>query len=64
MIDKIDEKIIKLYRSVTGRIPSDIELEKLKDQITDIYLKKLEDQIREIPEYYYWTHNRFKHLLT
>jgi KDO2-lipid IV(A) lauroyltransferase len=30
-------------------------------QITDIYLSKLEKQIREIPEYYYWTHNRFKH---
>ena len=25
------------------------------------HVKKLEKQIREIPEYYYWTHNRFKH---
>ncbi len=30
-------------------------------QITDIFLKKLEKQIREKPEYYLWTHNRFKH---
>ena len=31
-----NEKIIKLYRSVTGRIPSDIELEKLKDYLNEV----------------------------
>lgn len=30
-------------------------------QLTDIFLKKLEKQIRKKPEYYFWTHNRFKH---
>jgi len=30
-------------------------------QLTDIYLKKLEKQIRRQPEYYLWTHRRFKH---
>ncbi|MCH1558151.1 MAG: hypothetical protein L7R87_03455 [Flavobacteriaceae bacterium] len=25
-------------------------------------MKKLEEQIRNKPEYYYWTHNRFKHM--
>lgn len=29
--------------------------------ITDIYIDKVEKQIRENPEYYFWTHNRFKH---
>ena len=29
--------------------------------ITDKYLELLEEQIREKPEYYLWTHNRFKH---
>jgi len=31
-------------------------------QITDKFINILESQIRENPEYYFWTHNRFKHL--
>ena len=30
-------------------------------KLTDIYLDKVEKQIRKQPEYYFWTHNRFKH---
>lgn len=30
-------------------------------QLTDIFIEKLEKQIRRKPEYYFWTHNRFKH---
>ncbi|MEZ4839995.1 MAG: lipid A biosynthesis acyltransferase [Flavobacteriaceae bacterium] len=30
-------------------------------QLTDNFLKKAEDQIIETPEYYLWTHKRFKH---
>lgn len=30
-------------------------------QITDIFLGLVEDQIREVPEYYLWTHKRWKH---
>jgi len=30
-------------------------------EITDIFLKLVEDQIREAPEYYLWTHKRWKH---
>lgn len=30
-------------------------------QITDIFLDKIEEQIREKPEYYFWSHNRWKH---
>lgn len=30
-------------------------------QITDIFLGLVEDQIREAPEYYLWTHKRWKH---
>lgn len=29
--------------------------------VTDTFLKLLEEQIREAPEYYLWTHKRFKH---
>ncbi len=31
-------------------------------EITDIFLDKLEKQIRNKPEFYFWTHKRFKHL--
>ncbi len=35
---------------------------KFKDyEITDIFLQKTEKQIRKNPEYYFWTHKRFKH---
>ena len=31
-------------------------------QITDMFLSALEKQIRANPEYYFWTHKRFKHM--
>ena len=31
-------------------------------QITDIFLKLVEQQIHEAPEYYLWTHKRWKHM--
>ncbi len=31
-------------------------------QITDKFIKILEGQIRKNPEFYFWTHNRFKHV--
>jgi len=30
-------------------------------QLTDIFLEKVEKQIRTKPEFYFWTHKRFKH---
>lgn len=30
-------------------------------EITDTYIKKVEEQILEAPEYYLWTHKRWKH---
>ncbi|WP_372767962.1 lysophospholipid acyltransferase family protein [Lutibacter sp.] len=39
------------------------ETEKYPDyKLTDIFTDKVEKQIRTQPEYYFWTHNRFKHL--
>lgn len=32
--------------------------------ITDLYMKKLETKIRKAPEYYFWTHKRFKYMRT
>lgn len=30
-------------------------------QITDMYLREVEKQIKAAPEYYFWTHKRWKH---
>ncbi len=30
-------------------------------QITDLYLKEVEKQVAKAPQYYFWTHKRFKH---
>lgn len=30
-------------------------------EITDAFLREVEDSIREAPEYYFWTHKRWKH---
>lgn len=30
--------------------------------ITDLFMKKLEAKIRKEPQYYFWTHKRFKHM--
>ena len=57
-------KVVKIKRGhykVVVDLISEFPNEYKNYQITDVYLKKLEKQIREIPEYYYWTHNRFKH---
>ena len=31
-------------------------------EITDLFMKKLEAKIRKEPEFYFWTHKRFKHM--
>ncbi len=54
---KISRGYYKVVVELISEFPNDYENYK----ITDIYLEKLEKQIREVPEYYYWTHNRFKH---
>ena len=38
------------------------EVSKFPDyKLTDIFLEKVEKQVRTQPEYYFWTHKRFKH---
>ena len=58
-------KVVKIkrgYYKVIVDLISEFPNELKNYQITDIYLKKLEEQIIHKPEYYYWTHNRFKHM--
>ena len=57
----------KTKRIKRGYYESTIKLltdkpQKFEDyQLTDMFLREVENQIREAPEYYLWTHKRFKH---
>lgn len=48
------------YESTFHLLSTDVSKEE-NYSITDKYLELLEKQIRDEPEYYFWTHRRFKH---
>jgi len=58
---------LKVRKIKRGFYEADLELlsDNVKEipdyQITDLFLKKVEQQILETPEYYLWTHKRWKH---
>lgn len=58
---------LKVKRIKRGNYQASFEVltENIKDipdyQITDTFMHKLEQQILEAPEFYFWTHRRFKH---
>lgn len=55
------KKIKRGYYETTFSLITD-DSRKFPDyQLTDIFLEKVEKQIRNKPEYYFWTHKRFKH---
>jgi len=54
-------KIKRGYYEVNFELLTEQPKKYLNFQITEIYLRKLEKKIRENPNYYFWTHNRFKH---
>ena len=54
-------KLKRGYYEVVFELISDKPKEITDFKLTDIFLKKVEKQIRKQPEYYLWTHNRFKH---
>lgn len=66
---KYDMNIIFLKVKKNKRGYYEAELELLSDdvkqipdyQITDLFLRKVEQQILEAPEFYLWTHKRWKH---
>lgn len=55
-------KIKRGYYTVEFELLTDSPKNFKDYDITDIYIHKLEEQIKAAPEYYLWTHNRFKHL--
>lgn len=55
------ERVKRSYYEISFEILTDSPKDYKDYQITDIFLEKAEKQIREKPEYYFWTHKRFKH---
>lgn len=55
------KKIKRGYYETTLSTITNNAKEHPKFDLTERYLKKVEQQIKENPEYYFWTHNRFKH---
>ena len=55
------ERIKRGYYESTIEVLAENPREFKDYEITDIFLQKIEKQIRKKPEYYFWTHKRFKH---
>lgn len=55
------ERVKRSYYECTFKILTD-DPKKYNDyEITDMYLAEVEKQVHKAPEYYFWTHKRFKH---
>ena len=55
------KKVKRGYYEATMEILSENAKEVPNYEITDQFLKLVEQQIYEAPEYYLWTHKRWKH---
>jgi len=56
------KKVKRGYYETTFSIINEKEAKKYADyELTDIFLKKVEEQVYAQPEFYFWTHKRFKH---
>jgi len=54
-------KVKRGYYQTTMHILSETPTKVPDYQISDLFMQKLEGQIIKKPEYYFWTHKRFKH---
>lgn len=54
-------KVKRGYYKTTFSLISNNSKNLSKYQLTDQFLQKVEDRVRVQPEYYLWTHKRFKH---
>lgn len=54
-------KIKRGYYKCTFRILAENPKDFPDYQITDMFLHEVEKQVQKAPQYYFWTHNRFKH---
>ena len=56
------KKIKRGYYNATFTVITDNATTYPDYELTDIFLRKTEEHIREQPEFYFWTHKRFKHM--
>jgi len=56
------ERVKRGYYESTIEVLAEHPREFKDYEITDLFLQKIEKQIRKDPEYYFWTHKRFKHM--
>ncbi|MGS2738276.1 lysophospholipid acyltransferase family protein [Sinomicrobium sp. M5D2P17] len=56
------EKVKRGYYNATLKILTTSPVTYPDYQITDMYIQEVEQQIRKAPEYYFWTHKRWKHM--
>ncbi|MEN8124494.1 MAG: lysophospholipid acyltransferase family protein, partial [Bacteroidota bacterium] len=56
------ERVKRGYYESTIKVLAENPKEFTDYQITDLFLKELESQIKNKPEFYFWTHKRFKHM--
>ncbi len=54
-------KVKRGYYKTTFKLLTETPKDFENYQITDMFLEEIEKQIKETPEYYFWTHNRWKH---
>lgn len=55
------KKVKRGYYETTLSIITDDASKHSEFELTELYLRKVENQIKRQPEYYFWTHKRFKH---
>ena len=55
------EKIRRGYYEATFELLAENPTKHKDYELTDRYLRKIEDHVKKAPEYYFWTHKRFKH---
>ena len=56
------ERVKRSYYECTFKLLTDEPKSYNNYEITDMYLRELERHIKKAPEYYFWTHKRFKHM--
>lgn len=55
------DKVKRGYYETTFRVITETPAQLEDFAITDVFYNLLEEQIKTQPEYYFWTHNRWKH---
>lgn len=54
-------KVKRGYYKCTFKVLAENPNEYPDYKITDMFLREVEKQVQKAPQYYFWTHNRFKH---